>query len=382
MNISVLVISICCGLILLSIISCMMNPLFRLPKEKEEEDMDGEPRVLPPLSVIVTIHDNADTLERNLPLFLAQEYEPGFQIIIVANEGDSLADDVIKRFKDKKNIQSTFIPKSSFYVSREKLGVTLGVKAAKNDWCVLVDDLCYPESNHWLEEIGKECTDDRNIVIGYCNFADDAKAFHRFARMRHFAYLWREAVKGIPYSANYANLAFRKKDFIADDGYRGNLECVRGEYDFIINKYARKEKTGIVTSAEGSLTEVAPSDSLWHKRQIFYHHSTKLMKHGFCHKALGFIDSLLLHLTWISSLALGTLAALMQNWFILGAAIIALIISIVWRTITGKVAMNKLHVEISPAATVWFELTSIWHTLSNKIRYRRADKYDFTCHKL
>lgn len=382
MNISILVISICCSLILLSVLSCVMNPLFRMPKSATEVTEEEEQTILPPLSVIIAVNDNASVLERNLPLFLAQEYEPGFQLIIVANEGDSLADDVIKRFKQYDNIQSTFIPKTHFYVSREKLGVTLGVKAAKNEWCLLVDDLCYPESNHWLAEMGKACTDARNIVVGYCNYDNESKSFQRFARLRHFAYLWREAVKGVPYAANYANIAFRKSDFIAGDGYRDNLECVRGEYDFIINKYARTRKTGIVTSAEGSLTEVAPSNSLWHKRRIFYIHSTKLMHHGFCHKALSFLDSLLLHLTWICCLAFGVLGGIFQNWVVLAAAVIALIINIVWRSATGKNATLRLHEDISYGAIIWFELTSVWHSLADRIRYWRADKYDFTCHKL
>lgn len=387
MNISVFVLSVCCGLILLSIISCMMNPLFRMPGEEEEdtvpEDLSsGTQLACPPLSLIIMVHGDVDILERNMPMFLSQQYEPGFQIIVVANEGDSEASDLMKRYKDEPRLQSTFIPATARYISKEKLGITLGVKAAKNEWCLLIDARCYPESDRWLSKMGAACTDDKNIVIGYSNFSHESKVFQRFARLRHFARIYREAVNGRPYAATYSNLAFRKSDFIKGDGYRGNLECVRGEYDFIVNKYAEDERTAVVTNLDAMITETAPTKKQWRSSRLFYIHSCKLMKHGFMHTALGVADSLLLHLTWILSIAAIAAGSMVQNWGVLGSAILALLISIAWRTVIGRKASLRFDAKIPAWTVVLLELTSVWHTLSDRIHYRTASKYDFTCHKL
>ncbi len=382
MSISILTLSICCGLIVLSLVSSMMNPLFIVPKNKSNDTEDESKSPLHPLAVIVLVNDNIDILERNIPLFLEQEYEPGYQIIIVANEGDTLADDLMKRYQDHKSLKSTFIPKTSRYISREKLGVTLGVKAARHEWCILVDALCYPKSRYWLSEMSKQCTDSHNLVVGYCNYADGTKAYRLFTRMRHFAYIWRDAIKGVPYASNNSNLAFRKSDFINNEGYRGNLECIRGEYDFIVNKFALKNKTGVVTSKEGSLIESVPTDKQWHRRQIFYIHSRKFMKHGTWHQVLSTTDTVLLHLTWIASMAAIVIAAFLQNWILLISAILAILINVCWRTLTGRKVAALLHTDVPTWQIIPLELSSIWHALADKIHYHRANPYDFTCHKL
>lgn len=387
MNISVFMISVCCGLILLSIISCMMNPLFRMPKEEEEdaepEDISsGTQLACPPLSLIIMVHGDVDTLERNMPLFLSQQYASGFQIIVVANEGDSEASDLMKRYKDEPRLQSTFIPMTARYISKEKLGITLGVKAAKHEWCLLIDGRCYPESDQWLAKMGAACTDENSIVMGYSNFSHESKVFQRFSRLRHFARIYREATNGTPYASTHSNLAFRKSDFIKGDGYRGNLECVRGEYDFIVNKYAEEGRTAVVTDLDAMITEDMPTKKLWRSSRLFYIHSCKLMKHGFWHKMLGITDSILLHLTWILSILAIIAGAMVQNWVVLGSAVLALLISIVWRTVIGRKASLRFNAKIPAWAIVLLELTSVWHTLSDRIHYRTASKYDFTCHKL
>ena len=73
MSISILTLSICCGLIVLSLVSSMMNPLFIVPKNKNNDTEDESKSPLHPLAVIVLVNDNIDILERNIPLSGSQE---------------------------------------------------------------------------------------------------------------------------------------------------------------------------------------------------------------------------------------------------------------------------------------------------------------------
>ena len=105
---------------------------------------------MPSVSIVITAHDNAAELRRNLPLVLAQQYPGNFQVIVVAEKGDSETENVLKLLSADKHLYYTLIPESSRYMSRKKLSITIGVKAAKSEWIMLVEPSCRPEAEHWL----------------------------------------------------------------------------------------------------------------------------------------------------------------------------------------------------------------------------------------
>ena len=63
-------------------------------------------------SVIMTVYDHARELEEHLPAFLTQEYEPGYEVIVVDETSTDETPDVLKLFKnDYPHLYSTFLPK-------------------------------------------------------------------------------------------------------------------------------------------------------------------------------------------------------------------------------------------------------------------------------
>ncbi len=372
-------------MLLLAIISILANPFFRVPIKKKDDMFDADfdnGNSGKALSVIVMVNGNEEALERNLPMLLNQEYEPGFQVIIVGERLAADAEDLLYKFGNDPRLSYTFIPDTSRYISREKLGITLGVKAAVNEWCVLVDSCSRPNSIHWLQEMGKKCTDDKNIVIGYNNYDEDAKTRMRFYRLMHFAYLWRECNKGTAFCSNGSNLAFRKSEFIGNDGYRGNLDIIRGEYDFIVNKFAQKASTAVVTSHDGSLTEEAPSTKQWHRQNIFHIHSCKHMQRRKRHGIWQCLDTLFLHLSWIVSICVAAYAGITRDYILLASAALALIVFILGRTFISMRAVKAFDADVPAWRILPLELNSIWHHVADRLRYLAADNYDFTCHKL
>ena len=113
--------TLACGaaVLLLALITPMLNPFFRkLGREDEEQ---GEASEALGISVILTPHDEAEALERNLPALLGQDYAPGFEVIVVAEKGDSDTEDVLKRIANANPsapLYVTFIPEGSRYMSR------------------------------------------------------------------------------------------------------------------------------------------------------------------------------------------------------------------------------------------------------------------------
>lgn len=145
------------------------------------------------------------------------------------------------------SIYVTSIPKSSRYVSRKKLAMTLGVKAAKTEWLLLTESTVNPASDTWLQTMAENCTDDNSLVVGYGAFDDEVSAFKRFERLNSSYYLMREAANGNAYAAMAPNIMIRKSEFMEQDGFRGNLNLIHGEYDFLVNKYSEQGRVALET---------------------------------------------------------------------------------------------------------------------------------------
>ena len=161
---------ISCSLILLAIIATLTNTFLRKPKQPVINENIGndkkEIKEYPPVTIVITVHNEAENLERNLPLFLSQDYSGNFQIIVVVEKGDSQSEDILKKHSDSSNLYFTYIPQSSRYMSRKKLAITLGVKAAKNEWIILTEPNVAPSSNRWLQHFARYISDDYSIIMG------------------------------------------------------------------------------------------------------------------------------------------------------------------------------------------------------------------------
>ena len=127
-------------LLLLGIVTPMLHPFFRF-KKRNSYYGDGalvDSANLPPLSIVLTPFDDTSTLQDNLPAFLRQNYPAGYQVVVVIEDGDHEAEEVIAQTISEYQAENTtsysqlyvtYIPKSSRYLSRKKLAITLGIKA-------------------------------------------------------------------------------------------------------------------------------------------------------------------------------------------------------------------------------------------------------------
>lgn len=349
-----------------------------------------------PLTLLITVQQKqAQMLERHLPQFLSQDYAPGFEVVVVAEKGDSDTEDVLNRYAGNPLLYSTYIPDSSRYMSRKKLAITLGVKAAHNEWIVMTDAFCSPSGNHWLQAIASHIapSDDStsqplndstspNLIIGYCNYDDEARPYYRFERLQQACYTMREARRGKAYRAMGCNVAFRKSEFIAGDGFRGNLEHTRGEYDFLVNKFSQRRSTAVANEPDAWIIDDAPTRHEWRSRHIYYMHTRKYLARSFRHRLLPFIDELALHLCFLAIIGIGVFAGLTSRWILLGAAVVALVIAVCMRTSFARKTVRAYGEDIASWRLYPYELSGIWHKLYQHLRYWRADKTGFTSHKV
>ena len=116
----------------------------------------------------MTVFDNGRELEENLPAYLTQLYEPGYEVIVVDESSTDHTDDVLKLMKQQyPHLYSTFLPKPDIHRNRKRLALTIGVKAAKNEWIIFSGIYSIPQDNTWLQTIADNLSGDSGIMLAH-----------------------------------------------------------------------------------------------------------------------------------------------------------------------------------------------------------------------
>lgn len=365
--------------VLLAVLGSLINPFLRSLRFQKTGTAENQP----PVSILITAHDNLAELERNLPMFLRQQYAADYQVIVVCQSTDGETQDFLKRTAaENPHLYYTYIPESSRYMSRKKLQITLGVKAAKHEWIILTEPNCRPSNDKWLQTMVRQCQDPNHLVLGYVALDEETKSIRRFDSIRKAYYVLRRAQQTYGYRSHMPNVAFRKSDFMKEQGYQGNLEYVRGEYDFLVNKYALYGDTATELDCDAWLIREAPSNKSWHNAHLYLQASRKSLDRAGSMRTLMFFDHLMPHLSLIATLAVAAYSILMKNWILTGCAGFSFLLLFIVRMLIANKAIKHFDDGIAMFKLPFFEYGIIWRNLATKLRYWRADKNDFTSHKL
>jgi len=211
----------------------------------------------PPVSVIICAKDESDNLRKFLPFILQQEY-PDFEVIVIndgsTDETDILLNDLCKVYP---RLRSTFVPVGANNLSTKKLGLTLGVKAAKNDLLLFTDADCMPEDKFWIARMARNFTPETEFVLGYGAYLNIRGFLNRlitydtlFIALQYMGMAYARK----PYMGVGRNLAYRRETFFAQKGFASTLQLSSGDDDLMINKAATSTNTRI---------EIDPDSITW-----------------------------------------------------------------------------------------------------------------------
>lgn len=308
-------------------------------------------------------------------MFLRQQYAADYQVIVVCQSTDGETQDFLKRTAaENPHLYYTYIPESSRYMSRKKLQITLGVKAAKHEWIILTEPNCRPSNDKWLQTMARQCQDPNHLVLGYVALDEETKSIRRFDSIRKAYYVLHRAQQTYGYRSHMPNVAFRKSDFMKEQGYQGNLEYVRGEYDFLVNKYALYGDTATELDCDAWLIREAPSNKSWHNAHLYLQASRKSLERAGSMRTLMFFDHLMPHLSLIATLAVAAYSILMKNWILTGCAGFSFLLLFIVRMLIANKAIRHFDDGIAMFKLPFFEYGIIWRNLATKLRYWRADK--------
>jgi len=201
-----------------------------------------------PISVIICARNEADNLTRFLPMVMTQEY-PDFEVIVVNDRSWDGTRDILEEFsKAYKNLKIVTVSEGGKFIAGKKFAVTMGIKAAANEWLVFTDADCMPASTQWLMGMQQPETDSTAIVLGYSPYLRKRGLLNSLIRFETFFtavnYL-SYAIKGMPYMGVGRNMAYKKSLFFKNKGFAAHMHIPSGDDDLFVNAHATHSNTEI-----------------------------------------------------------------------------------------------------------------------------------------
>lgn len=336
----------------------------------------------PAVSVIVYSQDEAERLEQFLPVVLRQDYIARFEVIVV-NEGDSeeVRNTISAMQMANRNLYLTFTPDGARNLSRKKLALTLGIKAARFDVVVLTTVDAIIESDQWLTKIMRHFRNPQTgIVLGY-SAPGSNRLSHGLSRTQSFFYSadsveWLSAAIGHrPFRGTELNLAYRRELFFANKGFSRSLNLHFGDDDIFISEIATRNNTVAEISPESIVRYQSYDNSKTLRDSAIRHIFTeRFIKHKpFSRLAMGETAM------WIGLAAGSAAVALDYTNIVTICAVAALFIAalvdvaISWRKTTAALELRRLTL-----TAPWFALIRPFNSLSLMLYARISKQKKYT----
>lgn len=228
-----------------------------------------------PVSVIICARNEAENLKANLGAVLEQKHYD-YEVVVVNDCSIDATDEVLGEFLKKyKHLKVTSIAPDKKFTHGKKLAMTVGIKAAKNEWLLFTDADCIPTSDQWLNRFQENFTKETSIVLGYGGYHKRAGLLNKyiqydtlFIAMQYLGF----ALRKMPYMGVGRNLAYRKSLFFKNKGFASHYNLLSGDDDLFVNETATKTNTAVELHSEShTLSNPKETWSRWfaQKRRHF-----------------------------------------------------------------------------------------------------------------
>lgn len=387
------------GLLLLSLLACagviiarfvpMMKVVRKasqdaLLQEEVETFLSSPSGKLPKVSVIVHTFTTEELIIPYLETLMSQDY-PDFEVVLV-NEGNNevtadMAERLMKLYPERLYV--TFIPPDSHNLSRRKLALTLGIKAAHGDIVVTTASNCLIPSSSWLSLmiypfIGQKHID---VVLGYAHIRQSdmrgpGKWYREFDDTVTAVQWLGSAVSDNPYRGDGNNLAYKRSVFFEQKGYSRSIHLVNGDDDLFVNDITDGFNTEVMLAPESILAvdwEAAANRIHGDLKERYQFTSSLLPSAPFLRAGLAS------SMQWLATLSAIAAALLpLPNLFPAAVALFILLALNITETIIYTKAAHRLGASsprlVLPLFMLWLPLGNLFFRLN----HRRHRKKNFT----
>ena len=207
----------------------------------------------PPVSVIIYVRNRFYDLQDFLPALLEQDY-PQFEVIIVNDGSTEENKNTLYRLHEQyANLYSTHIPDETRNVSRKKLGITLGIKAAKYDCLLFTEADSHTRSSNWIQLMARHFGKNKTVVLGMSAKEKEEGFFSKFIVFDYFysnLQMLSMALRNHPHAGSGRNLIYSKTHYNEQKGFVRHHSGRQVEDDLFINDIAAESDVEVELSSE------------------------------------------------------------------------------------------------------------------------------------
>jgi biofilm PGA synthesis N-glycosyltransferase PgaC len=282
----------------------------------------------PFVSVIICARNEAENLQKHLPLFLNQNYR-SFEVIVVDDNSTDNTRDVVLHFMAKSH-NLRLIECFEKSTPGKKAALAKGIEAARSDYLFFSDADCRPVGDLWLATCVAHLNTTSQIGLGFGPYHRSLGVLNRFIRfeaaytaLQYFSM----ALRGLPYMGVGRNLCYTRAVYTQSGGFLRHAHIASGDDDLFVNAAANATNTTVILDPN-TFVYSEPKNSLkayFHQKQR--HVSTGTKYRGIHQTILGVLSaSHLLHYT-------GAIACLLcgVSWPLVGSAVLIRWGLVLWR---------------------------------------------------
>lgn len=257
---------------------------------------------LPPVSIVMTVHNQQQALQATLPAILSQDYPAPFEVIVVdMNSEDDTIEMLEEMEKTHVHLHHTFCPDSARDISLSRLALTLGFRSACYEWVLMLSPEAQTQSSQWLAGMAQSMQDNADAVQGFAFCAHP----HGWTGIRsHFFQLWQQSLwmpwmaNHRPYRADRSCLAYRKSLFMNHQGFASSFSLRFGATTLLVNHNLARGRMSLALHPDAFLAVGQPSTTAWCQQRVFYMETRRHMHHALPYR-LWYATRLWVHYMWM-----------------------------------------------------------------------------------
>lgn len=250
-----------------------------------------------PVSLIVCAKNEAENLEKHIPLWLEQDH-PDFELVLVNDRSVDDSGKIMESWAVRDSrIKIVDVQEIDAFWANKKYALTLGIKRASHQRLIFTDADCRPGSKSWLRKMSSLFDEQTQLVLGYGPYERHGGLLNALIRYETFVtatqYL-NAAFKGNAYMGVGRNLGYTQYLFYDQSGFMNHMDVASGDDDLFVNHAANASNVALSMDPETftySIPKRSWADWLRQKRR----HLTTARHYKGTHK---FVLGLLYLLRW------------------------------------------------------------------------------------
>lgn len=228
----------------------------RVAFRKENND---EAKVKEPISLLLTFRNEEKNLLQYLPKLLKIE-NADFEVVAVDDfsQDNSLSVLGVMKNGNEKLRVSSLNQETRF---SEKLAQNIALKAAQNNWVMVIPASLAGYDENWLATISGMLTQEKEVIINYSNVQHTGRFYNQLYRIEFFLQQLKSAgftAWGLPFTYTEENVAFRKEKYFEGGGYGQKVKEPYANFELLINSFIRKNKAEVILQKQTSIQKNEP----------------------------------------------------------------------------------------------------------------------------